>query len=83
MRPERTYVPTCIFTFFKIRLSQRAKAERTLTRALKECHYAATGNRRRILANLVPLRMRMGKLGLLLDHALRRARSFLVLYVEH
>ncbi|CAM9105042.1 unnamed protein product [Laminaria digitata] len=39
---------------------QRAKAERTLTRALKECHYAATGNRRRILANLVPLRMRMG-----------------------
>lgn len=40
---------------------QRARAEMTLTRALKECHYAAVGNRRRILANLVPLRMRMGE----------------------
>ncbi|CAM9326379.1 unnamed protein product, partial [Ectocarpus sp. 6 AP-2014] len=39
---------------------ERAKAETTLTRALKECHVAASGNRRRILVNLVPLRMRMG-----------------------
>ncbi|CAN0041653.1 unnamed protein product [Scytosiphon promiscuus] len=39
---------------------KRARAEMTLTRALKECHYDAVGNRRRILANLVPLRMRMG-----------------------
>ncbi|CAB1121612.1 unnamed protein product [Ectocarpus sp. CCAP 1310/34] len=39
---------------------ERARAEATLTRALKECHVAATGNRRRILVNLVPLRMRMG-----------------------
>ncbi|CAM9098482.1 unnamed protein product [Ascophyllum nodosum] len=40
--------------------AQRAEAERKLTRALKECHRAARGNRRRILANLIPLRMQMG-----------------------
>eukprot|EP00752_Nemacystus_decipiens_P011909 g10560.t1 len=39
---------------------QRAHAEQTLTRALQECDGNATGNRRRILASLVPLRMRMG-----------------------
>ncbi|CAM9216171.1 unnamed protein product [Ectocarpus fasciculatus] len=39
---------------------ERAKAEATLTRALKLCHKEATGNRRRILVNLVSLRLRMG-----------------------
>eukprot|EP00903_Cladosiphon_okamuranus_P014001 g13020.t1 len=39
---------------------QRAHAEQTLTRALQECDGNAAGNRRRILASLVPLRMRMG-----------------------
>lgn len=37
------------------------EAERKLTQALARCHKDAFGNRRRILANLVPLRMRMGK----------------------
>lgn len=32
-----------------------------LTQAFKECHRDAMGNRKRILANLVPLRMRMGE----------------------
>ena len=41
--------------------TQRAHAEQTLTRALQECDANATGNRRRILASLVPLRMRMGE----------------------
>lgn len=45
---------------------QRALAEQTLTRALQECHVNAAGNRRRILASLVPLRMRMGELTLTL-----------------
>ncbi|CAN0394165.1 unnamed protein product [Pylaiella littoralis] len=52
---------------------QLSDAEKTLTRALKECHCDATGNRRRILAKLAPLRMRMGCLperGLLEKHDL-------------